>query len=149
MADVSRRNIIAAGATAFAAASYSRIMGANERIRVAVIGCGSRGNGQIRTFLNIPDLEAVGVCDLYGRKLEAAKKRVPQAEEFSDHRKLLEIKNLDAVSISTPDHWHVPIAIEALSAGKDVYCEKPLTLKIEEGPSLIKAVHQTNRVFQT
>ena len=64
-------------------------MGANEKIRVAVIGCGSRGNGQMRTFLNIPDVEVIGVCDLYGKKLEAAKKRVTQEEGFSDHRKLL------------------------------------------------------------
>ena len=149
MAEVSRRNIIAAGATAFAAASYSRIMGANEKIRVAVIGCGSRGNGQMRTFLNIPDVEVIGVCDLYGKKLEAAKKRVTQAEGFSDHRKLLEMKSLDAVSISTPDHWHVLIAIDAMNAGKDVSCEKPLTLKIEEGAALIDAVHKNKRVFQT
>lgn len=149
MSEFTRRNIIGAGATALAAASYSRILGANDRIQVGVIGCGGRGSGQIRTFLNIPEVEIVGLCDLYGKKVAAAKQRVPQAETFSDHRKLLDRKNLDAVSISTPDHWHVPIAIDALNAGKDVYCEKPLTLKMEEGPRLIAAVHKNNRVFQT
>jgi predicted dehydrogenase len=149
MSEISRRNVIGAGATAIAASSYSRIMGANERIRVAVIGCGSRGGGQIRTFMSIPEVEIVGLCDVYGKKVDAAKQRVPEAAAFSDHRKLLEMKNLDAVSISTPDHWHVPIAIDAVNAGKDVYCEKPMTLKIAEGLELIKAVRKTNRVFQT
>src|SRR5205085_850288 len=98
-----RRHFIGAAATAITAASYSRIMGANERIRVGVIGCGSRGAGQIRTFMNIPECEVAGVCDIYGKKVEAAKQRVPKAAGFSDHRKLLEIRDLDAVSISTPD----------------------------------------------
>jgi predicted dehydrogenase len=149
MSEISRRNVIGAGATAIAAASYSRIMGANERIQVAVIGCGARGGGQIRTFLNIKEVDVIGVCDVYGKKVEAAKQRVPQATGFSDHRKLLDMKTLDAVSISTPDHWHVPIAIDAMNAGKDVYCEKPLTLRIDEGPAVIKVVHQNKRVFQT
>ena len=149
MSEISRRNVIGAGATAIAAASYSRILGANERIQVAVIGCGSRGSGQLRTFLNIKEVDIAGVCDLYGKRVDAAKQRAPQATGFSDHRKLLEMKNLDAVSISTPDHWHVPIAIDAANAGKHVYCEKPLTLKIEEGPLLIKAVQRNKTVFQT
>jgi predicted dehydrogenase len=147
MSEISRRNVI--GAAAITAASYSRIIGANERIQVAVIGCGARGGGQIRTFLNIKEVDVVGVCDVYGKKVEAARQRVPRATGFSDHRKLLEMKNLDAVSISTPDHWHVPIAIDAMNAGKDVYCEKPLTLKIDEGPAVIKAVRKNNRIFQT
>jgi predicted dehydrogenase len=146
MADISRRNLVSAG---IAAASYSRILGANETVRVAVIGCGSRGSGQIRTFRNIKEFDVVGLCDVYGKKVEAAKALAPGAAGFSDHRKLLEMKNLDAVMIATPDHWHAGIAIDALNAGKDVYCEKPLTLKIEEGPAIIKAARTNNRVFQT
>jgi len=149
MPEISRRHLIGASATAMAAASYSRILGANEKIQVGVIGCGGRGNGQIRTFQSIKEVDIVGVCDLYGKKVEAAKQRATQAAGFADHRKLLELKNLDAVSISTPDHWHVPIAIDAMNAGKDVYCEKPLSLKIEEGPAVIAAARKNNRIFQT
>jgi predicted dehydrogenase len=149
MSGISRRNVVGAGLAAFTAASYSRIEGANEAVQVAVIGCGLRGTGQIRTFLNIKEFRVAALCDIYGNKVDAAKQLVPDAQTFSDHRKLLEMKNLDAVMIATPDHWHVPIAIDALNAGKDVYCEKPLTLKIEEGPAVIKAARVNNRVFQT
>lgn len=146
MAAISRRNVVSAG---LAAASYSRILGANETVRVALVGCGSRGSGQIRTFRNIKEFDVVGVCDVYGKRVEAARALAPGAAGFSDHRKLLEMKNLDAVMIATPDHWHAGVAIDALNAGKDVYCEKPLTLKIEEGPAIIKAARTNNRVFQT
>jgi predicted dehydrogenase len=149
MSEVSRRNLIGRGVVGMTAASYSRVRGANETVQVAVIGCGARGSGQIRTFNSIPEFRVVGLCDVYGRKVEAAKQVAPEAATFSDHRKLLEMRNLDAVMIATPDHWHAQIAIDSVQAGKDVYCEKPLTLKITEGAAIIKAARSTNRIFQT
>jgi predicted dehydrogenase len=146
---LSRRDLVRAGVATMTASSYSRVLGANERIRIAVIGCGSRGTGQVRTFQNFEQCEVVGLCDVYGRKVESAKRFAAGAAAFSDHRKALEMPNLDAVMIATPDHWHVPISLDAVAAGKDVYCEKPLTLNISEGAGLIKAVADTKRVFQT
>jgi predicted dehydrogenase len=149
MSPISRRTMLRTGATALTAASYSRVMGANERIRLGVVGCGSRGTGDMRTFLATNQVDVAAVCDVWGARVDRAKRVAPQAAAFSDHRKLLELKDVDAILIGTPDHWHVPIAIDAVNAGKDVYCEKPLTLKIEEGPPIIRAVRTHNRVFQT
>jgi predicted dehydrogenase len=149
MSELSRRNLIGNTVAGLTAASYSRVLGANEAVRVAVVGCGARGSGQIRTFNSIPEFRVAGVCDVYGNKVDAAKQLAPEAAGFSDHRKALEMKDLDAVMIATPDHWHAQIAIDALDAGKDVYCEKPLTLKIEEGAAVIKAARNSSRIFQT
>jgi predicted dehydrogenase len=149
MAEISRRKALGRSVAGWAAASYSRILGANETVRVAVVGCGARGAGQIRTFNNIPEFHVVGLCDVYGKKVEAAKQLAAGASGFSDHRKLLGMRDLDAVMIATPDHWHAQIAIDALGAGKEVYCEKPLTLTIEEGAKVIQAVRSSNRIFQT
>jgi predicted dehydrogenase len=141
--------MLRSGAAALTAASYSRVMGANDRIQLGVVGTGGRGTGDMRTFMSTDEVDVVAVCDVWGDKADRAKTFATKAATFSDHRKLLDFKNLDAVLIGTPDHWHVPISIDAVSAGKDVYCEKPLTLKIEEGPALIRAVQTNNRVFQT
>lgn len=146
MKEFSRRKLVAAG---FTAASYSRVIGANETVQIGVVGCGARGSGQIRIFNNIPEVSIVAVCDVYGRKVDAAKQLAPRAQGFSDHRRLLEKADLDAVMIATRDHWHAQIAIDAVKAGKDVYCEKPLTLRIDEGPAIIRAVHDNKRVLQT
>ena len=90
-----------------------------------------------------------GVCDVWQeRTMRRSKRARPNAQQFTDHRKLLEMKELDAVLIATPDHWHARIAIDALNAGKDVYVEKPLTLKIEEGPPIVKAARVNNRICQ-
>lgn len=150
MTEISRRSLLRTGAASWTAASYSRIMGANETVRIAAIGVGVRGGGQVRALSTFKEFNIIGVCDVYGKKAEAAKANwAPHAATFSDHRKVLEMKNLDAVLIATPDHWHVPISMDAISAGKDVYCEKPITLKIGEGNALRKAVHDTKRVFQS
>jgi predicted dehydrogenase len=147
MDELCRRHLLRAGAVT--AASYSRILGANEKVRIAVIGTGSRGSGQVRGISSRPDAEVIGVCDVYRRKAEAARRFAPDAAVSSGHRKALELPSLDAVFVSTPDHWHVPIALDAIHAGKDVYCEKPVTLKIGEAAELQKAVRSGRRVFQS
>src|SRR5205823_11298631 len=132
------------------ALSYSRVMGANERVQIGLIGCGERGRGDMGNFIKSDMASVAALCDIYETNLEAGKRVAnnPSLKTFSDHRKLLEVPGLDAVLIGVPDHWHSRIAIDALNAGKDVYVEKPLTLKIEEGPEVVKAARINNRICQ-
>jgi predicted dehydrogenase len=122
----------------------------SERIRVASIGIGGQGGGNLGAHLR----NCVAVCDVDRNRLEAARLRVekatgkaPAAE--SDYRKILDRKDVDAVVVSTPDHWHALITIDACAAGKDVYCEKPLTLTIAEGRAIVTAARKYRRIVQT
>jgi len=130
------------------ALSYSRVFGANDRIQLGLIGCGERGRGDMGKFVKAGNVDVAAVCDIYGVQIDHAKQVAPNAKTFTDHRKLLELKEVDAVLIGVPDHWHAATAMDALNAGKDVYVEKPLTLKIEEGPPIVKAARINNRVCQ-
>jgi predicted dehydrogenase len=138
------------GAAAATALSYSRVLGANERVNLGLIGCGSRGRGDLGNFIATDTVNVTALCDVYETNIDLAKAgaKSASAQGFSDHRKLLEVKDLDAVLIGVPDHWHSRIAIDALNAKKDVYVEKPLTLKIEEGPDVVKAARVNNRICQ-
>jgi predicted dehydrogenase len=138
----------AQGAAVFSAASYSRVLGANDRINLGLIGCGDRGRHDMGQFQKSSSVDVVALCDVYSQQIDAAHEAAPNAKSFSDHRKLLETKELDAVLIATPDHWHTAIAIDALNAGKDVYVEKPLTRTIEEGPRIVKAARINDRICQ-
>jgi len=152
--DLSRRRVLRGAATAAivsTAASYSRILGANDRINLGLIGCGGRGQYVMSTFVKTDRVELKGVCDVWQERADEAKKKggSTSTNTYSDHRKMLDtLKPLDAVLIATPDHWHAQCAIDALNAGKDVYCEKPLTLKIEEGPAIVKAARVNDRICQ-
>ena len=122
----------------------------SEFIRIGFIGVGGQGNSNLGALIK----HAVAVCDVDQKHLEATRARVEKANgrpcaAFRDYRKLLEDKSIDAVLIATPDHWHTLPAINACEAGKDVYCEKPLTLTIAEGQALVKAVRHYRRVLQT
>jgi predicted dehydrogenase len=123
-------------------------MGANERIQLGVIGPGDRGRHVMSQFLEAGNVDVAALCDIYAQQIDAAKQKAPNAKVFTDHRKLLEMKELQAVLIATPDHWHSRTAIDALNAGKDVYVEKPLTLTIEEGPAIVRAARVNNRICQ-
>ncbi len=121
---------------------------ANDRPGVGAIGLGWRGNditAQARRFGDI-----VALADVDRKHLEAANQKHAQGKAalYDDYRRLLERKDVDVVLIATPDHWHTKICVDALRAGKDVYCEKPLTLTIEEGQILCRVVKETGRVFQ-
>src|SRR5216683_2801095 len=142
-----RRDLIR-GAAALTAASYSRVLGANDKIQLGVIGCGERGRHDMSQFQMVPTGDVAAVCDIYGEQIDKARQKAANARNFTDHRKLLEMKEVDAVLIATPDHWHSRVAIDALRAGKDVYVEKPLTLKIEEGPPIVKAAREHDRICQ-
>src|SRR5512134_1022539 len=147
---VDRRQFIqtTAAATAATALSYSRILGANERVRLGLIGCGSRGVGNMNNFLKLGTVDVTALCDVYGAQIEQARKSATGAKSFADHRQVLDMKDLDAVIVAVPDHWHKAITIDALNAGKDVYVEKPLTLRIDEGPDIVKAARVSGRVCQ-
>lgn len=136
------------GVSAATAISYSRVMGANDKVRMGLIGCGDRGRHDMGKFQKDPAVDVVAVCDIYNAHMDEARQTAPNAREFTDHRKLLELKDVDLVLIATPDHWHTQIAIDALNAGKDVYIEKPLTRTIEEGPAIVKAARVNERICQ-
>ena len=148
---LSRRQLIGIGgqaAATFTAASYSRIMGANDKIQLGLIGAGGRGTYVCKVFNNTQQVNVGAVAEVWGDRLDKTLTTYAGAKGFTDHRKLLEMKSLDAVLIATPDHWHAGCAIDALNAGKDVYVEKPLTLKMEEGPLIVKAARVNERVCQ-
>ena len=136
------------GAAALSAASYARVLGANERTLLGVIGPGARGQHVMGLFQKTEMVQVTALCDIYAAQLDQALGQAPGAATYSDHRKFLEHRELDAVLIAVPDHWHAVIAMDALNAGKDVYVEKPLTLKIEEGPDIVKAARVNDRVCQ-
>ena len=146
---MTRRDLLTAtGAAAIAAASQSRVMGANDRMSIALVGCGARGNLLLPHLQKLNNAPLTAVCDVYRTRAEQTQTLAPGAKIFADHRKLLEMPGLDAVIVATPDHWHAPIAIDALNAGKDVYVEKPLTFTMEEGPRIIRAARVNDRICQ-
>jgi predicted dehydrogenase len=130
--------------------------GANERPVLGCIGTGSRWNAVGPAAMNFSDCAAV--CDVDANHMGAGRDKVAgiqkkkgddrKIDAYEDYRKILDRKDIDVVTIVTPDHWHSKIAIEAMQAGKDVYCEKPLTLTIHEGKQIIKVLEETGRTFQ-
>jgi predicted dehydrogenase len=135
--------------TAASALSATRVFGANDRIRMGLIGSGGRGREDWGTFLKQPDIEPVAVCDVYDPFREKGIAMTEgRAKPFKDFRKLLELQDIDAVIVATPDHWHALITIAACEAGKDVYCEKPLSLAVVEGRKMVEAARQHKRVVQ-
>ena len=138
-----------AAAIGLTTALGSRIMGANERVRLGFIGVGNRGDQVLDAFLPHKDSEVVALCDIYRPYTEFAAKKVGTTpEQFKDYRKMLERKDLDAVIVATPDHWHALQTIHACEAGKDVYCEKPVSLCVVEGRKMVEAARRYNRVVQ-
>jgi predicted dehydrogenase len=135
-------------AAALTALSYSRILGANDRLGFGLIGCGERGLYVASIFQKTAEVDVRAVCDVFGDRTDKGVAQAAGAQPFADHRRLLETSGLDAVLIATPDHWHKGIAIDALNAGKDVYVEKPLTRLRQEGPEIVRAARLNNRICQ-
>lgn len=119
----------------------------SETVRLGLIGCGGQGRGDAKNASRYGKI--VAVCDIDASHLAAAQKDFPGVEGYSDFRKLLERDDIDAVICGTVDHWHTLVAMAAMKAGKDIYCEKPLTLTIDEGKRLVEVQRQTNRILQT
>lgn len=121
----------------------------NDKIQIALIGAGGMGMGDARYALSIPGVTIVAVSDIYDGRLSRAKELWGQnLVTTRDYREVLARKDVDAVIIATPDHWHSRISIDAMNAGKDVYCEKPMVRAIDEGQPVIDAQKKTGRIFQ-
>ena len=130
------------------AARYGQITGANDRIHLGLIGCGGRGQDVMRQFLEL-GVTVTAVCDPDQRHMEEERKLAgDNAETIRDFRKLLERKEIDAVIVATPDHWHALPTILACEAGKDVYVEKPLAYSVSEGRAMVKAAQRSGRIVQ-
>jgi predicted dehydrogenase len=158
MQNISRRTFlthsaVAAGGLALSARSYSQVAGANNDIRMAVIGFNGRGESHISEFSKMKGVRLVALCDADESVLRAGAARLEQKggkiERYSDVRALLENKDIDAVSVATPNHWHSLMGIWACQAGKDVYVEKPVSHNVWEGRQLVKAARKYNRIVQT
>ena len=142
------RGAVAAGLT-LTASRWNSVLGANDRIRLGVIGTGNRGTDVMGAFQKQSEVEVVALCDVYDKNLNQALEQTGgKAKGYGDYQELLASKDVDAVLIATPDPWHAQMAIDACRAGKDIYVEKPLTFSIEEGHRIIKAVKESNRVLQ-
>ena len=135
-------------AAALTAASYARVLGANDKMNLGVIGPGVRGRHVMSLFQKTGQVNVTALCDIYAYQLDKALELAPGAKTYTDHRKLLEHPDLDVVLIAVPDQWHAVIAIDALNSGHDVYVEKPLTRTIAEGPPIVKAARVNKRVCQ-
>src|SRR5438876_8378247 len=147
MTESTRRNFARTGF--LTALSYSRIFGANDRVRVGYIGLGNRGDQVHDAFLEHGDQQTVAVCDLRDDYMDfAIKKSRANPKKYRDYKKLLDDKDVDAVAIATPDHWHALMFVDACHAGKDVYVEKPLSLTVAEGRRMVEVARQTNKVTQ-
>jgi predicted dehydrogenase len=160
---VSRRDFLRAGVgtTAAGIAAISgfaeivppRVLGANDRVHVAVIGLHGRGNDHIHELAGLPNVEIAALCDVYmpildQRLAEIEKMGRSRPKGYQDVRKLLDDKSIDAATIATPNHWHSLMGIWACQAGKDVYVEKPCSHNLWEGRQLVRAAHKYNRIVQ-
>jgi len=135
--------------TPFEYLKRSLAISANDQINIALIGAGGQGSADTDVAMQIPGVKLVAVCDLYDGRLADAKKRW-NADIFTTkvYKEILNRKDIDAVIIGTPDHWHQTISVDAMQAGKHVYCEKPMVHAITEGPAVIKAQKETGKIFQ-
>lgn len=132
--------------------AWSRVVGANDRINVALIGLGARGSDHLSLVLehrqNKPDIEIVALCDVYQKRLSMASKRVPGAKTYVHHQDVLQRSDIDVIFTATPDHWHAPITLAAMETGKDVYVEKPMTHTVEEGKVVAHRAKELKRIVQ-
>jgi len=154
----SRRTFIKlATATTVAAGSSANVLGleqservsANDRIQIATIGIGGQGTSDTNAALRVAGVELVAVADVYdGRLIRAKEVFGNHLFTTRDYREILARPDVDAVIIATPDHWHARISIDAMNAGKDVYCEKPMVQEVSEGHQVIETARKTNRIFQ-
>lgn len=153
--DLTRRRFLktsaaTVGATAFGGLAPASVLGANERIRFGVIGCGGMGTGHVGSLARRAEADNVrvsAVCDVYQRRVTRAK-GISGGDGYTDYRRVLDRNDLDAVLIATPDHWHAKLAVEAMEAGKHVYLEKPMTLTVEQAVQVRDAVRRYGKVLQ-
>ena len=155
-----RRRFVSTAAVGIVGASVSvrgsgqGVQGANDRITVGLIGCGGMGRSNLQNFMRMPDVQVVAVCDVYefnrnrALKMTEGQKGAGPVAAVDDFRRVLDRKDIDAVIVATPDHWHAIPTILACEAGKDVYVEKPLSHNVVEGRKMVEAVEKHKRVLQ-
>ena len=148
-----RRSLLAGAGAAFTTSLFTgRVRGANDRIAIGFIGLGAMGSGNLGYSMKIPEIQPAALCDIYQPHLEraeaAAKKGGFQPKSVKDFRDIIADKAIDAVCISTPDHWHAYMMVEACKAGKDVYVEKPSCVYVEEGQKMVEAARKYKRIVQ-
>jgi predicted dehydrogenase len=154
MIPLTRRGFLAATATAAASGALprptvARPVGPNEKVVLGFIGVGGMGTGLLKTFLPFRDVEVAAVSDVYEpHRLRAQELAGGRARGYQDFREVLDRKDVDAVVVATPDHWHAIPTILACQAGKDVYCEKPLSYRIAEGRAMVEAAKKAKRITQ-
>ena len=153
--EANRRNFLkaGAGAAALSLTDPERVLGANNRVRLAVCGLRGRGMDHIKRFSRVPGVEIAAVCDIdenvTAKRLgDIEKMGLPRPKTYVDFRKLLEDKSIDAISVATPNHWHSLMGIWACQAGKDAYVEKPCSHNWWEGKQLVAAANRYNRIVQ-
>ena len=159
MLELNRRNFLKAGAASLLGATAHLPAGAqsepappvaaNDHIQIALIGAGGQGQGDTKTALQVPGVKLVAVADCYDGRL-AHSKELWGNDVFTtrDYAQVLERKDIDAVIVGTPDHWHKQVSVDAMKAGKDVYCEKPMIHLYADGPAMIETARTTNRILQ-
>ena len=157
--DLSRRSFVAASvggsalaasARAIAAARVPRVIGANDRLHIGMIGAGGNATGHMKRLIEIQEAEnteIIAVCDIYQKRLDAAAE-LTGGKPYHDYRRLLENPDIDYVVISVPEHWHAQMTLDAVDAGKHIYCEKPMTYNIEEAKRVRDRVKQSNIKMQ-
>ena len=157
MSRLNRRDFIKSSmvvGASVALAPYSRVRGANNDIRVGVIGVGGQGGGHMGYFHKLPGVRVVAICDadkahVQKRARDFEKKNNAKLKTYMDVRKMLDDRSIDAVSTATPNHWHSLVTIWACQAGKDMYCEKPVSHNVWEGRKVVEAARKYNRIVQT
>jgi predicted dehydrogenase len=151
MDEFSRRDFLGAASVAtLTARGYSQVQGANDRLRIGVIGCGGMATGHMRSLVKMKDsdnIDVTAVCDVYDRRAEAASK-LTGGKIVKDYRRLLEDKDIDYVLIATPEHWHCQMTLDAADARKHIYCEKPMTKTIEQSKKVIAKIQQAGVKMQ-
>jgi len=152
MTDNTRRDFLkktAAASAAFLVPKFaSGALGANDRVRIAMIGVGSRGQELLKQIVAVPRTEVVAIADVYTRRLEEAKQIAPGIQTFDDHRRVLDMKDIDGVIVATPLHIHARHFLDTLAAGKDLYAEKTMTWSIPEAEKCLEAARKSDRVIQ-
>ena len=147
--NISRRQFAASALTVYKLAGPKPVLMAakpNDQVAMGFIGSGIRGSYLIESFAKTPGVKPLVVADLFDGHLDWAKETIPGIDTTKDYHTLLARKDIDAVTVATPDHWHVRIVLDALAAGKHVYCEKPLTWSIDEGKPVIEAQKKTGKL---
>ncbi len=146
---MNRRTFFRTSTAVGAAPFVGSVQGANDRLVVGQIGCGGRGRYEVDICSRHPKFEVAAVCDVFQPLVGKTKADYGIKDGYQDFRRILDRRDIDAVFVSTPDHWHALIAVEACKAGKDVYCEKPLSLTIDDGAKMVAAARKYNRIVQT